>query len=151
MTMTYPTVTELMGALDNDVGGQDPVAARAALLVAVAHSTRDRDVWGGDRAITFWDRFPERVRGACYGGPTLDHWWQRMVATLGCHQPRNPRDRVTLTGALSGGGDRAVLDVLRTRSDALCLRVRLAHQIHRDGTAPTPPIVSEPADLEHLL
>lgn len=119
-----------------DVGPLDEVSARAELLIAVAHETRDRDIWGGDRALTYWDRLPEKVRAACYAGPTLADWWQRITTTLGCTHPRTVDDRRALATALAAGDDRQVLDALRTRTEALCLRVRLAAQQRRDTRQP---------------
>lgn len=110
----------------------DDPTARAVLLVAVAHDYRDRDVWGGDRAITYWDRLPDRVRVACYAGPTLDHWWQSVTTQLGCTHPTLAEDRTAVAVALGAGADRTVLDVIRTRTEAVCLRVRLAVQHDRD-------------------
>src|SRR5690606_3790345 len=71
-------IQQMLDALADEIGVLDPVSARAELLVAVAHECRDRGVWGGDRALTYWDRLPEKVRAACYAGPSLADWWQRM-------------------------------------------------------------------------
>lgn len=124
-------VVDLIAGNAERYGPLDLAAGRAELLIAIAHATRDRDVWGGERALTYWDRLPEKIRTACYAGPTLDHWWQRISTTFGCSQPRSDDDRAALAGALGGGDDGAVIAVLRTRTAAICLRVRLAHQARR--------------------
>lgn len=126
MTADKPTISDRLDALADEIGDQDPISRRATLLVAIAHDTRDRDVWGGDRAITWWERFPDKIRAGCYGGPTLAHWWERMCRTLGCTQPRRIEDRQALAAAISAGDDQEVLTVLRTRPEALALRVRLS-------------------------
>lgn len=128
------TLTAMLDRLDIELGPADPITRRATLLVAAAHQTRDRDVWGGDRAITYWDRLPDRVRTGCYRGPLLAHWWESMTRTLGCSQPTQMDDRVALAAALGAGDDAAVLAELRTQTEALCLRVRLAVQLSRDTT-----------------
>lgn len=115
-----PDLTDLVPA------GLDPTIARAVLLVLAAHDGRDRGVWGGDRAITYWDRLPDRVRTSCYRGPTLAHWWEAISRTLGTRQPTRAVDRQAVAGAIVGGDDLAVLDVLRTRTEMVCLHARLA-------------------------
>lgn len=104
----------------------------AVLLVTAAHDARDRVTWGGDRAITYWSRLPEKIRSACYGGPTLAHWWERITRILGCSQPSRLEDREAVS-VLLARNDPAVLDVLRTQAEATCLLVRLAVQQHRDA------------------
>lgn len=123
-----PTLTERIDALETDIGPTDNPTRRAVLLVAAAHTTRNRNIWGGDRAITFWDRLPDRVRVACYRGPTLNHWWEAITRTLDCHALTRAEDRTAVAQALAQGDDRTVLDVLRTQAETVCLRVRLAQQ-----------------------
>lgn len=129
-----------------DVGALDGPAATAELLVGLAHQCRDRATWGGQRALTYWDRLPDKVRTACYGGPTLGHWWERMCRTLGCTPPRNETDRVDLARALACEDGEVVLDALRTRGETLCLRVRLAVQARRDRDTPEPAETPVPLD-----
>lgn len=136
-------IQQMLDALADEIGVLDPVSARAELLVAVAHECRDRGVWGGDRALVYWDRLPEKVRAACYAGPSLADWWQRISTTLGCTHPGRVEDRQALAAALAGGDDRRVLDVLRTRSDTLVLRVRLAVQQRREARQPKETTVQE--------
>lgn len=130
------TLNVLLDRLDHELGPTDPITRRATLLVAAAHHTRDRDVWGGDRAVTYWDRLPDRVRTGCYRGPLLAHWWESMTRTLGCGQPSLMDDRIALAAAIGGGNDAAVLAELRTQTEALCLRVRLAVQLSRETAPP---------------
>lgn len=118
-----------------EVTGPDAVAEQ---LIALAHDNRDRDVWGGDRAITYWDRLPDRIRGACYAGPTLGHWWERVSVTLGCEPPRKREDRELLAAAIAGGDDQAVLEAIRRSTETLCLRVRLSHEFDRDQSVSKP-------------
>lgn len=130
--MTRSDVTTRLDRLADQVGAVTGPAVHAERLVALAHDTRDRDVWGGDRAITYWDRLPDRVRTACYAGPTLAAWWERMSRQLGCSPPSLSTDRALLAATLACGDDAAVLDELRRHTEALCLRVRLAVQLDRD-------------------
>lgn len=125
-TTTRPTIAEQLATSAAELGALPPAEARAVALVALAYATRDRDVWGGDRALTFWDRLPDRVRTGCYRGPTLGHWWEAMTRALGCGQPHRLEDRELLASTLAAGDDRAVLDVLRTQTEMVCLRVRLS-------------------------
>lgn len=127
---TYPSLTDLLNRLDDagvDVGND--AMRRAFILVASAYRGRDRDVWGGDRAITFWDRLPDRVRTSCYRGPLLVHWWEAISRTLGVSQPGRMEDRETLATALAAGDDALVLEMLRTGTEAICLLVRLSMQL----------------------
>lgn len=128
-----PTIGEMLATSAADIGAINGPSARAELLIAVAHETRDRDVWGGDRAITYWDRLPEKIRSACYRGPTLAAWWEAVTRTLGCAQPRRAEDRRALAACLSAGDDQAVLRQLREHTEMLCLRVRLAVNAARDA------------------
>lgn len=105
------TLVERLAVLDTEVGATDDPTTSAVLLVAAAHTTRNRDLWGGDRAITFWDRLPDRVRVACYAGPTLNHWWEAITRALDCHPLPKAEDRTAVAKALAAGSDRAVLDV----------------------------------------
>lgn len=118
--MSRPDLTALV---PTDV---PPTIARAVLLVLAAHDGRDRGVWGGDRAITYWDRLPDRVRTSCYRGPTLGHWWEAITRTLGTTQPGRAADRDAIATALTAGDDIAVLDALRTRTEMVCLHARIA-------------------------
>lgn len=126
-------LTDDLARLAADVGPPtSPAAARAELLIAAAHQTRSRDIWGGSRARTYWDVLPDRVRTCCYAGPTLGAWWERITRVLVCTQPRE-EDRADVAAALAAGDDRAVLDLLRTEAEMLCLRVRLAGQLAREA------------------
>lgn len=129
------TTQDLLMSVTHEIGMVHGPTATAELLVALAHQCRDRSVWGGERALTYWDRLPEKIRMATYAGYTLARWWERCSHTLGCTPPRVAEDRVALAVALAGGDDAQVLAVLRSEPHALCLRVRLAHQ-YRRGQAP---------------
>ncbi|MGH3993092.1 MAG: hypothetical protein ACRDSN_11600, partial [Pseudonocardiaceae bacterium] len=118
------SVREDLEASALEVGALPAAEATAELLVGLAHQCRDRATWGGQRALTYWDRLPDKVRTACYAGPALANWWERMSRVLGCTPPRTPTDRADLARALACGEDFAVLDALRTRTESLCLRVR---------------------------
>lgn len=131
--MPRPTITEMAAQTAELCGPLAGAAATAELLVALAHDNRDYDVWGGERALTYWDRVPDRIRTACYRGPRLASWWEAMTRSLGCGQPRRVEDRETLARALACGDDAAVLDVLRTETEMLVLRVRLAAQAQREA------------------
>lgn len=143
-----PPMVDLLARATADLGPPpDPVAE---LLVALAHDNRDRDVWGGDRAITYWDRLPDRIRAACYFGPTLAHWWERACAQLGSTHPTRKEDREALARALACGRDSQVLDTIRANTETLCLRVRLAIQQHYDDQ-PDPPKKAAKADTQESM
>ena len=126
------TITERMKALDADLGAaDDDVTSAATFLVAAAYDGRDRDVWGGDRALSFWDRFPDRIRAACYRGPTLGHWWDAISHELGATAPTRVEDRKRLAQILVMPAD-PVRSALTGQTQALCLRVRLAWQLTRE-------------------
>lgn len=144
------TVREDLAVSALDVGALDGPDATAELLVGLAHQCRDRGTWGGQRALSYWDRLPDKVRTACYGGPTLGHWWERMSRVLGCSPPRDPTDRADLARALACPQASAVLDVLRTRTEVVCLRVRLAVQARRDRDAPPPDTTVDPVPLDEM-
>lgn len=129
------TITDQLDALAQQAGAVDGSTAVAERLVALAHTTRDRDVWGGDRAITYWEHLPDKVRAATYAGPTIAAWWERMCRQLGCTQPARAEDRLLLAQCISCGDDRAVLDVLASQPQALCLRVRISVQIAREAVS----------------
>lgn len=131
------TVTERIAAAAAEIGPAEGPLAVAELLVAVAHDTRDRGVWSGNRMLTYWDRLPDQVRAACYGGPTVGHWWERMCRILGSGQPTNAPDRVALGQALTTADGAAVLSVLRSQTEMVCLRVRLVYQLTRPQTETT--------------
>lgn len=129
-----------LAALHAEIGNPGTAHLQAAeVLVASAYAGRDRDVWGGDRALTFWDRFPDRVRACCYRGPTLGHWWDGMSRELGCQPPHRAEDRLALVRATNHTDQYAVLDVLRTQADTVCLRVRLAWQLTKGLSNPAKP------------
>lgn len=134
-----PDVVDLLAAAAAEIGPVDGPAATAELLVAVAHATRDWEVWGGSRALEYWDRLPERVKVATYRGPTLGHWWSAIARQLGCSQPARKEDRQALAAALACGQDSPVLAALRARPEELVLRVRLAHDLHRQTNKPGTP------------
>jgi hypothetical protein len=129
------TLRTRLDRLADEVGAPDPPLAAAELMVAAAYVGRNRDIWGGDKALTFWDRFPDRVRAACYRGPTPAHWWEAISRMLDVVAPAKVEDRRALVAALGHSDGTAVLSALRTQPEALCLRVRLAFQLSREDSA----------------
>lgn len=125
------TITDRMATLDGDLGTAEPEVSSATFLVAAAYDGRDRDVWGSDRALTFWDRFPDRVRAACYRGPTLAHWWEGISRDLGVSPPTRVEDRARLASIIAGD-PAPVRAVLAGQTATICLRVRLAWQLTRE-------------------
>jgi hypothetical protein len=106
------------------------VEAVAERLVLLAHYGVDFTVWGGSRRGRYWDALAERVRAATYAGPDLHRWW----ADLGGQLPSAPRDaaeRLELAQLLSGGQDRAVLQVLRDQAPVLVMRVRVVSETRK--------------------
>lgn len=121
------TVYDLAQETGVVIGELSKPQAVAQTLLLLAHDNRDRSVWGGQRALEYWDRLPDKVRMATYSGPTLAHWWERMVRLLGVSHPRSEADRTELATALACGLDADVLTGLRTQTEMLCLRARIAY------------------------
>lgn len=141
--MARPPMTEQIDQATGMLGDMTAAERCACILVALAHANRDRDVWGSDRAFTFWDRFPNDVRAACCRGPTLGHWWEAMTRRLGAHQPGKAEDRQLLAATLAEPAG-PVLDVLRGQAEVTCLRVRLVAQHQREqATDDTPTTTQE--------
>lgn len=131
------TIEQRLASLTDEVGpSADTQTAAAEVLVATAYAGRDRDVWGGDRALTFWDRFPDLVRAACYRGPTVAHWWDGITRVLGVRPPTASADRTALAKAIGHPDQYGVLDALRLQPETICLRVRLAWQYTRTDPPP---------------
>lgn len=126
------TITERLDVADQQHPVTDRAVQDAVLLVACVYAGRDRSVWGGDRALTFWDRFPDRVKAACYRGPSLGHWWEAMTRQLGTQPPTQLIDRMALDAVLASD-PKPILAVLRDQPQLLCLRVRLAWQLTREN------------------
>ena len=143
--MASTTINEMIDRLETEVGELDPATRTATVLVCAAHQTRDRGVWGGDRAITYWDRLPDRVRTACYRGPTTAHWWEAISRALGCGHPSLREDREAVATALAGDST-AVLSKLRSTTETVCLLVRLAVQYQR--AAYTVPATADQLTME---
>jgi len=121
-----------------DAAGLPPLEGpqrTAEVLTAMAHRCADWDVWGGPRAIRYWDALTSRVRQACYAGPRLSLWWERLTVQMSLTPPPRKADRALLASLLAGGGDAAVLDVLRREPEALVLRVRVAADTRREARA----------------
>lgn len=131
------SVADVLIEARDEIGRVDPARECAELLIGVAHQSRDRATWGGDRALTYWDRLPDKVRGGTYSSRSLDGWWMSMTRALGCGQPRDPDDRAALALALACGDDQAVLGAMRSSAEALCLRVRVAFHRHRNQATET--------------
>lgn len=127
MTVKDLTVFDLVQASAEVLEGCTADQTVALALVLLAHDNRDRSVWGGDRAITYWDRLPDRIRTATYAGPTLAHWWERVTRLLGASHPTVEADRVELARVLACGRDAAVLAALRTQTETVCLWARVAY------------------------
>ncbi len=127
-------ISDRLAVVDQYHPVDDQAVRDAALLVACAYSGRDRSVWGGDRALTFWDRFPDRVRAGCYRGPTLGHWWEALTRSLGAQPPTQLVDRMALDAVLASD-PKPILAALRDQPQMLCLRVRLAWQLTREASS----------------
>lgn len=111
-------MTDLLPPLD----GPEAIADQ---LVELAHRCADWDVWGGARAIRYWDAFTERVRASSYAGPSLADWWEAMVRRMSVHQPARADDRRRLAELLAAPDQAAVRDCLRNRAEHLVLRQRV--------------------------
>lgn len=99
---------------------------QAAELVAIAHRCVDWDVWGGARAVRYWDALADRCRNACYAGPTLAHWWERLTTQMSLDPPRTTADRARLAELLTSPTAASTLHALRTRTQTVVLTVRVA-------------------------
>jgi hypothetical protein len=106
--------------------------AVAEQLVMLAHRCADWEVWGGPRTVRYWDALAMRVRAACYAGPTLGAWWERLSRQMSLIPPARAGDRVLLASLLAGGDDLAVLAVLRGQTEMLLVRVRCAVDVRRE-------------------
>ena len=145
------TIEQRLASLTAEVGqAADTQTAAAEILVATAYAGRDRDVWGGDRALTFWDRFPDLVRAACYRGPTVAHWWDGITRVLGVQPPTAAEDRTALAKAIGHADQYGVLDALRSRAETICLRVRLAWQFTRTDPPKTTAVSFSVANSDAL-
>lgn len=124
-----------------DAAGLPPLAGAertAELLACLAHRCADWDVWGGPRAVRYWDALASRTRQACYAGPRLAQWWERLTVQMSLTAPQRRADRAILGALLAGGDDAAVLDVLRCQTEAVVLRVRIAADTRRAARVPAP-------------
>ena len=115
-----------------DLPPLEGAAGTAELLACLAHRCADWDVWGGPRAVRYWDALTANVRAACYAGPRLALWWERLTRQMTLHPPSRAADRQLLAGLLAGGGDAAVLAALRREAESLVLRVRIAADTRRE-------------------
>lgn len=103
---------------------QGPAGQAERLLLLVHYGVNWRTGWVGAYRATYWEKLlADRVFIATYRSATLRRWWREVSAALDS-APRNAEQRLELV-ALLDGDDRAVLEVLRTESEALVLRVRI--------------------------
>jgi hypothetical protein len=110
-----------------EISEAEQVAER---LVLLAHYGADFDVWGGARRVRYWDAFAERVKAATYAGPGLTDWWSAISRSLPT-SPRDAREREDVARLLAYSEARAVLKVLRARTDVTVLRVRVIAEHRR--------------------
>lgn len=128
-------VAEMIDASALELEIEDlPHERTAVTLVALAHATRDQQTWGG---LGYWDQLAARVLLATYRAATLPGWWEQMCRAMGCGQPTTAADRQTLARALAVDPAH-VLDTLASHTDAICLRVRLAWDLHYRPRAAAP-------------
>ena len=115
----------------------DGPAAQAERLLLLIHYGIDwRTGWVGAYRATYWEKLlADRVVIATYRCASLRRWWREVSAALDS-APRSPAQRGELAGLLNGD-DQGVLEVLRTESEALVLRVRIvADAVRAARTAP---------------
>lgn len=121
--MARPPIEQMLTTSAVELGIEDDdVTAAAVRLVAAAHATRDASTWGG---LTYWDQLAARVLLGTYRADDVAGWWEQMCRAMGCGQPTKAEDREMLARALSAPSG-PVMEALGERTEALCLRVRLA-------------------------
>lgn len=117
----------------------------AEALILAAHRCRNSDVWGGNRALVYWDvAFPDRVYAAAIQSSSLGEWWQRLDRSMSLTAPV-PADREPIAVLLGSPEGKAALDVLAEQRMMMVLRVRVAVErsyerrgLTKDRTKPDP-------------
>ena len=132
MTATIPTPTSRWLASVSDVmpplEGSEGVAER--LLLLVHYGIDWSSGWVSRYRATYWDRLlPDRVICATYRADTLRRWWRDVSNDLGS-VPRNAAERQELAQLLRADPV-PVLEVLRSETEALLLRVRIITEAMR--------------------
>lgn len=122
--------------LDQHLTDRPEPWADACRLVAVVHTTRDRQTWTG---ISYWEQLPARVLIAARSASTVGEWWQQMCVRMGCTQPAKREDRQLLAGLIATDDQTEILAVLDTERDALAVTVRAAWDIHHQDRRDTTP------------
>lgn len=97
----------------------------AVALVGIAHRCVDWDIWGGPKALRYWDGMTARVRSACFAGKTLGDWWEALTRSMSLHPPGRKEDRARLVDLLGHPDGRAVLNELRARTELVVMTVRV--------------------------
>lgn len=100
----------------------EPLDAALTLALA-AHDGANWDVWG-KRRDRYWDAFESNLRAAAMTS-SLDQFVGRFGRKMGCTFGRNAAARLAVAEVLASGQDAAALRVLRERSNAVTLRVRV--------------------------
>jgi hypothetical protein len=118
---------------DSPLPPVDDIDRSAEILLTLAHRSVNWDVWGGPKAMRYWDALTDRSRTAVYAGPSLGDWWQRMTTSMQLSPPHTKADRLLLAELLSCGHDREILDAFRNRSHLLVLRVRVNVEHHKEA------------------
>lgn len=125
----------------------DGVAERLLLLL---HYGSDFGIWGEKRRARYWEALTERVKGACYSGPTLMDWWSNISEAIPS-QPRNEKERAETALLLSyPHGGLKVLQVFRNHTPALVLRTRVCAEYRRNSYSTVPAISRSKSKEENL-
>lgn len=101
------------------LGGIPPAEMDALTLLAACHQGMDWDRWGG---MHYWTQLTERAHLARIAGPTLSHWWQRMIDEMGISVPAAVRPVVARIVATN---DPAVMRAVVERTEWIATLLRL--------------------------
>lgn len=105
-------------------------AGTAERLLLLLHYGVDWESWVGRMRTTYWSQvLPDRVVAATFLAGNLRSWWGIVSAEMES-RPRNSAQRAELEVLLREDA-RPVLEVLRTETDALLLRVQLTAEAVR--------------------
>lgn len=119
------SVAEVMPPLS----GPEGVAER--LLLLLHYGVAWSQGWVTARRGTYWDELlPDRVVAATYRAATLPRWWTDVSQWLES-RPRSAAERLELEQLLRTDDPVRVLEVLRSETAALVLRVRIVSEAVR--------------------
>ncbi len=121
------------------VEGMPPLAGPAGTaerLLLLLHYGIDWNGWVGAHRATYWEQLlPDRVVVSTYRAANLRQWWDGVCTELQAI-PRTREERRELEQLLRSDPV-PVLQVMRSETAALILRVRIVAEAVRDTKAPS--------------